>query len=135
MESAANHPSGRTILVVDDEQDIRDLYSLILEKLGYQVLLARTSDEVVECYHQSLENSVPIDVVILDLNLPDGRGGKEIAGVLRAMDPHARLIVSSGHTTAPEMTHYAEYGFNGALEKTFNRGNIKRTIEQVLASG
>lgn len=134
MASAANHSSGRTILVVDDEEDIRDLYQLVLEKLGHKVLLAGAGDAAAECYRQSLKNDNPIDIVILDLNLQDGPDGKEIASVLRNLDPHARLIVSSGDATAPEMTRYAEYGFNGALEKTFNRENIQHILEQVLAS-
>ncbi|TCK17894.1 response regulator receiver domain-containing protein [Thiogranum longum] len=133
MESAANKPSDRTVLVVDDEEDIRELYALILEKLGYTTLLSSTSDEAIRLYRHSLESGTPINIVILDLNIPADRGGKEIATILRELDPQARLIVSSGDTTAVEMTHYAEHGFNGALEKTFDRENIKRTLEQTLA--
>lgn len=125
---------GRRILVVDDEEDIRDLFALHLEKLGCTTSSARTGDEAIERYRQALNSGTPFDIVILDLSLPGSLGGKEVAQDIRRHDPHARLIVASGHTEGPEMSHCQDYGFDAALEKNFNRKNIQRVLEQVLSA-
>jgi len=126
--------AGCTILVVDDEKDLQDLFKLNLERLGCKTVLSGNGDDAIAIYRQLLESSEPVDAVILDLNLPGGKNGKEVADSIRVMDPHARIIVASGHSEGPEMTRYQDYGFNGALEKTFNRGILKQVLEQVLSA-
>ena len=126
--------TGRTILLMDDEEDIRELFKINLEMLGCNTVPACNGDEAIALYQQSLESGKPIDVIVLDLTIPGSMGGKEIAEKLRAMDPDAKMIVASGHTEGPEMTHYQDYGFQGALEKNFNRKKIKQVLEQVLTS-
>ena len=127
--------TGCTILVVDDEESVRELYKLNLEKLGCKTITARDGDQAITLYRQSLESGEPVDVVILDLSMPGSMGGKEVADKIRALDPHAKMIVASGYSDGPEMTHYQDYGFHGALEKKFDRGKIKQVLEQVLTSG
>jgi len=125
--------TGRTILVVDDEESVRELFKLNLDRLGCKTLPACNGDEAIALYRQSLQSGKPIDVVILDLTLPGGMGGKEIAEKIRVLDPQAKMIVASGYTEGPEMTHYQDYGFSAALEKNFNREKIKQVLEQVLS--
>jgi len=125
---------GRTILVIDDEDDIQELFKFNLERLGCKTLLAGNRDEAIALYRQVLESGESVDAVILDLSLPGSMGGKEIADDIRALDPRAKIIVASGHTAGPEMMHYQDYGFSAALEKDFNRKNIKQVLEQVLSS-
>ncbi len=125
---------GRSILVIDDEEDIRDLFKFNLERLGCRTLLAGNGDEAIALYRQALESGEPVDAVILDLSLPGSMEGKEIADNIRVLDPQAKIIVASGHTAGPEMMYYHDYGFSGALEKDFNRKNIKQVLEQVLSS-
>lgn len=125
---------GCCVLVVDDEEDIRDLFKLNLERLGCKVMLACNGDEAIAVYRQSLDSGESIDIVILDLTLPGGMGGAVIADSVYALNPQARIIVASGHTEAPEMMHYQEYGFSAALEKNFERKNIRQVLEQVLSS-
>ncbi len=123
-----------TILIVDDEADVRELFKLNLERLGYRTVLASNGEESITLYQQALENNESIDAVILDLTLPGSMGGKEIAEKIRILDSHAKIIVASGHTAGPEMMHYRDYGFNGALEKNFDRENIRQVLEAVLAT-
>lgn len=124
--------SDQRVMVVDDDEDVRDLLHIHLKKLGYETVFAQNADEAVTLYRQSIEEAMPIDVVILDLTLPGGMGGKELAEKLRSLDPHAKLIVSSGDSFCPEMTDYQNYGFSGALEKDYNSENIKRILETVI---
>ena len=129
-----NSLADRTILVVDDEADIRDLFELNLTRLGCKTIVAEAGDEAIALYQQSLKNNEPIDVVILDLSLPGSLGGMDVANEIRRIDAQATIIVCSGHSDATEMTHYADYGFSGALEKNFNRDIIKQVLEQALSS-
>ncbi|HED16806.1 MAG TPA: response regulator [Gammaproteobacteria bacterium] len=124
---------GRIILVVDDEEDVRELFKFNLERLGYKVIQACNGNEAIVLYQQSLESGEPVDAVLLDLSLPGSMDGKEVSDKIRNIDPDARIIVASGHTTGPEMTQYKDYGFNGALDKNFNREKIRQVLEQVLS--
>ncbi len=126
--------AGCTILVVDDEEDVRNLFKLNLDKLGCKTLSADNGDKAIAIYQQSLERGEDISALILDLSLPGSMGGNEVADAIRAMDPHAKMIVASGHTEAPEMTRYQDFGFNGAINKGSGREDIKRVLERVVAS-
>lgn len=132
--SAKDILQGRSILVVDDDEDIRDLFKLNLEGLGCTVILACNGDEAIALYQQSLNNNEAIDAVVLDLSLPGGMGGAIIGDSILKLDSQARIIVASGDTEATEMTHYQEHGFSGALEKNFKRETIRQVLEQVLSS-
>lgn len=127
--------TGRTILVIDDEEDVRELFKLNLEGLGCKTVPASNGEDAIDLYQRSLESGEPIDVIILDLAIPGSMGGNEVADKIRALDPQAKMIVSSGHSGGAEMTRYQDYGFQGALEKDFNRQKIKQALEQVLTSG
>ncbi|MCF6337796.1 MAG: response regulator [Gammaproteobacteria bacterium] len=124
--------AGRNILVVDDDQDMQKLFQFNLQKLGCTTILASNADKAIHLFQESQHNKQPIDIVILDLTLPGSIGGVEIANKLKTIDPHIKIIVASGHTEGPEMTHYKNYGFQAALEKNSNREKIRQTLERVL---
>jgi len=125
--------SRRNILVVDDDDDIRELFKFNLEKLGCRVVLAMNSEEAVALYQSMLEGGDPVDITIVDLNIPGGMSGEEIAGWMRKIDKHAKMIVTSGNPEDPRMTHYMNYGFDGVLEKGFDREKIRRLLEKILS--
>lgn len=126
--------AGCTVLVVDDEADMRDLFDIHLTRLGCTTVTAQNADEALMLYRQALRDNKPIDIVILDLNFPEGIGGEEIAQQIRALNSQAKIIVASGSTSGPEMTHFRDHGFDGALEKIFKQENIRQVLEQVLSS-
>jgi len=123
----------RTVLVMDDEPEVRELFSLNLQKLGYEALLAANSNDALAIYSDSLRSQNPIDVTILDLNVPGSLGGSEVVKEIRLMNASAKIIVSSGSSGGPEMTHYKDYGFDGALEKTFDRQKMKQLLDELLS--
>jgi len=131
---ASQYKDNPTILVMDDDENARELFTLNLKMLGYNALLSCDGNKAIAHYQQALDSGKAIDAVILDLSIPGGMEGKEVARKIRALNPHARLIVSSGHSEGPEMTRYEDYGFNGALEKNFNREKLRQVLEQVLAT-
>ena len=125
----ASTESKNTILIMDDEEGIRELFSLNLEMLGYDTILTGNSDQAIARYQQALQNGQTIAAVILDLNIPGSLSGKEVAAKIRALDARVKIIVSSGDTGSPEMNRYQDHGFDGALEKTFDREKIRLLLE------
>ncbi len=125
-------PVRKTILLMDDDSDILELFELNLDKLGYKTLASSNGDEAINLYKQSIENNTPIHAVIIDLAIPSGLNGRDTATEIRKLDPKAKLIVSSGDSSCPEMTNHQEYGFDAAYEKNFNREKMKSVLEQVF---
>ena len=121
-----------TIMVMDDDENIRKLYKINLEKLGYENIDAIDGEQAISLYRQSLENNHAIDVCILDITIPGGIGGKETAEKILSMNPQANLIVSSGDSTGAIMTNYQNFGFKAVLEKTFDRQQMQQVLNQVL---
>jgi len=119
---------------MDDESDIRELYDINLSKLGCTTILACDGDEALAYYQQAMGEKKPIDAVIMDLSVPGGLNGTAMAAKIRLLDKRAKIIISSGYTHAQEMTHYQDYGFQGAIKKNFDRQEIKQVLEQVLAA-
>ena len=124
--------AGLTILVMDDEEDVRVLFRLKFEAMGCNLLTTSNGDEALACYRQVLDNGEAIDVVILDVNIPGKMGGKVLAEKIREMDPDAKIIVTSGDTESEQMKHFTDFGYNGALEKNFDTEKMKQVLEQVL---
>lgn len=110
--------TGR-ILLMDDEQFIRDVVRSMLEEGGYQVVECEHGAEAAEQYRLALEQGARFDAVILDLTVPGGMGGREAAALIRTLDPKAVLIVSSGYSNDPVMADFGRYGFSGAAVKPY----------------
>jgi CheY-like chemotaxis protein len=120
------------VLLMDDEQIILDVTLEVLQFLGYEVQFARDGTEAVALYTREKSAGVPFDVVILDLSVPDGMGGKEALVRLREVDPAVKAIVSSGYTNDPCVIDYAGAGFSGKLAKPYKINDMKQVLEQLI---
>ncbi len=123
--------SGR-VLVMDDEELIRGVSGKMLRSLGYEAEFARDGDEAVEMYRKAFMDKRPFDVVILDLTIPGGLGGKDTIQKLRAVDPAVKAIVSSGYSNDPVMADYERYGFKGVMTKPYNIENFSKSLHAVI---
>ena len=119
--------AGR-ILVMDDEESIRKLSKQRLGRLGYEPELAKDGTEAIELYKKAMNSGQPFDLVILDLTVKGGMGGKDAVKALLKIDPQVKAIVSSGYSNDPVMTDFKAYGFTGALHKP----NTKKELIAVL---
>jgi two-component system cell cycle sensor histidine kinase/response regulator CckA len=124
--------SQATILVMDDERDVRETVGTMLRRRGYRVELVENGARAVERYRESLRNNKPFDVVIMDLTVPGGMGGREAMARLRELDPGVRAIVFSGYANDAVMANYAEYGFKGVVAKPFHLNQLTAAIEAAL---
>jgi CheY-like chemotaxis protein len=120
------------ILLMDDEQIILDVTNEVLTFLGYDVLFAMDGAAAVELYKREKEAGVPFDMVILDLSVPEGMGGKEAMQKLKEYDPAVKAIVSSGYANDPAVTAFAEHGFSARLTKPYKITDLKATLEEMM---
>jgi len=127
------HGTGR-VLVMDDEEQVRDIVGEMLCHLGYEPSFARDGAEALELYQKAMRNTVPFDAVIMDLTIPGGMGGKEAIAMLLQMDPGVKGIVSSGYSNDPVMAEYNEYGFRGVVTKPFDIEQLSRVLHDITAA-
>jgi CheY-like chemotaxis protein len=121
------------ILVVDDEETVREVAVEILAHLGYQPAGARGSSEAIELIRKYREAGKPFAAVIMDLTMPGDLDGKAAAAKILEIDPGARIIVSSGYAVSPIMSAYADYGFAGAIAKPYKIRELSEVLQAVLA--
>jgi CheY-like chemotaxis protein len=120
------------ILLMDDEPIIIDVTLEVLKFLGYEVMFAKEGAAAVELYKKEKEAGVPFDVVIIDLTVPEGMGGKETIEKLRKFDPTVKAIVSSGYSNDPALQEFERYGFFGKLAKPYRITDLKSILEQMI---
>ena len=125
--------SDKTVMVVDDEEDVRELFRLHLHRLGCRVVLAKSSEEAMALYLKMLEDGEPAAAMILDLGIPGSMGGEEFAEWIRQTDTHTKLIVTSGNSEDQRMSCFRDYGFDAALEKAFDQEKIRKVLERLLS--
>jgi PAS domain S-box-containing protein len=125
------HGTGR-VLVVDDEDAIRDLVEFTLTRLGYEVSQAATALQGVELYKERLRVGKRFDLVILDLTLPGGLGGKEALKKLIEIDPTVNAIVSSGYATDATMSRYQDFGFRGCIAKPYEAAELGKLVHEMI---
>ncbi|HFD32353.1 MAG TPA: response regulator [Gammaproteobacteria bacterium] len=124
----------QSILILDDDEDVLQLYKINLERLGYTVLLATTGEQALRIYKDAINNSLVIDIVISDLSIPGSYSGRDIAYQIKKMSPAVKIIVASGNSEAEEMKNPLAFGFDVAMEKDFNRDKIKNLLDKLLSS-
>jgi PAS domain S-box-containing protein len=122
---------GGSILIMDDEQMIRDTAAQMLIFLGYEVTTCAGGEAAIELYRTALQAGQPYTVVIMDLTIPGGLGGKESAEHILALDPAAYLIVSSGYSSDPVVANFKQYGFSGAIAKPYNLDDFEKALSVV----
>jgi len=128
--SPATRLAGRTILLVDDQEMVRDMTKSVLDQAGYDVLVAGSGDEAIEV---SEAFSGAIDLVITDVVMP-GLSGRETAERLRARRPDTRVIFVSGYTADALSDRDALRPGTRFLQKPFKPGDLTATVRSVLGA-
>ncbi len=123
---------GIKILLMDDEESIRNVSGEMLTYFGYQVSLARNGQEAIKLYKEAKENGEAFDVVIMDLTIPGGLGGIETMAVLRQMDPDIKAIITSGYANDQVMSDYRKYGFSGMAIKPYKVNELNEVLVKVI---
>ena len=128
------HPSKKgiggdeTILVVDDEEIIRDVAKSMLVSHGYTVHCASNGEEAVDIFRKQ---KAIIDLVILDLGMP-GMGGERCIQELLDIDPKVRMLIASGYSTHAIVKDSQAYGAEGFVSKPYRLNDILGKLRQVM---
>ncbi len=120
------------VLLMDDEEMVRAVVGEMLKMFGHEVECAKDGEEAIEKYLKARESDAPFSAVIVDLNVPNGMGGRETVERLRRIDSNLKAVVSSGYPDDPIMTNYREYGFNAVISKPFRVSDLNSAL-QLLA--
>ncbi|MFA5203403.1 MAG: PAS domain S-box protein [Lentisphaeria bacterium] len=132
---AADVTGHGAILVMDDEPFIHHICTRILETAGFTVTCTANGEEAVAAFRAAREASQPFALVILDLTVPGGKGGRDTIAELRRLDPQVLGIVSSGYADDPVMAHPQQYGFAGALPKPYTQAELLARVQSLLDRG
>ncbi len=123
--------SGK-VLIMDDEEIVRDVAGEMLKSIGYEVEFAVDGEESIDLYKKAKESGQPFDAVIMDLTIPGGMGGKEAIKRLTIIDPEVKAIVSSGYSNDPIMADYKGYGFSGVIVKPYKIKELSEELNKVI---
>ncbi len=121
-----------TVLVMDDESLVRETLRQMLKHLGHGVILAKNGHEAIKLYSEYYKSGQSIDVIILDLSIPGGMGGKDTIQEILKVNSDAKVVVASGYSNDPVMAHYSEYGFKASIAKPFQLEELNKVINTVL---
>ncbi|WP_420642156.1 response regulator [Candidatus Leptofilum sp.] len=119
---------GATILLVEDEKDVRDLLDEGLSKSGYRILVARNGVEALEIYQNEAES---IDLLLTDVVLPK-MSGHELAQYLQQQTPSLKILYMTGYTDTVIMNHGLPGESVNLLQKPFTIGQLVTKLERVL---
>ncbi|MFH1596285.1 MAG: PAS domain S-box protein, partial [Pseudomonadota bacterium] len=120
------------ILVMDDEEMVREVLGRILARLGYEPGFARDGGEAIEMFVQAHGFGQAFAAVILDLTVPGGMGGKETVERLLEVDPRVKAVVSSGYSDDPVMADFQKYGFSGVIAKPYRISELGKILHEVI---
>ena len=130
---AAVEPGDRKplVLIMDDDDSIRMLAKLMFKRLDYDVVTTADGEAALNSHQEAAAEGRPFDLVVMDLTIPGGMGGKEAIRRLREKDRTVKVIVSSGYSNDPIMANHMEHGFNGVLPKPYTMENMVRVLKQL----
>ncbi|MBN2071632.1 MAG: cache domain-containing protein [Candidatus Krumholzibacteriota bacterium] len=120
------------VLVMDDEKMICDVVSRMLKNEVFAIETALDGMQMLKIYKDAMDAGEPFDVVIMDLTIPGGVGGKDAIREILKINPEAKVIVSSGYANDPVMANYSEYGFRGIVAKPYKKKKLLEVLSHVL---
>jgi two-component system cell cycle sensor histidine kinase/response regulator CckA len=121
-------PRGHgTILVVDDEPQVREVITRMLQGCGYTIITAADGREALVKFGAG----VGIDLVVLDMVMPD-MGGRECLLLLRKADPHVRVLIATGHIIDGSAQELLGEGALGVVEKPFHLQSLAAAVQNAL---
>jgi PAS domain S-box-containing protein len=130
VEQAPAYASGR-VLVVDDEPGVRRSTAGLLRRFGYEVLMTGDGESALSIFREHLDSHEPIDAVLLDMTLPDGLSGAEVAVEMARLEPGVRIVATSGNFEAGGPTPAGPFAL--ALAKPYDKDSLREAIERAVA--
>lgn len=128
----ASHFGEAKILVMDDEAIIRKTLEKMLNQFSYTVETCAEGKKAMELYKHAYEKGEKFDLVILDLTIPGGIGGKETARHILNFDKEAKIVISSGYADEQLMADHEKNGLAGVIAKPYTMTILQETLARFL---
>lgn len=128
-----DYAASGSVLVMDDEERLRDLFSDFLVTIHCRVVTAANGEEAIAAYQAALDRGEIFDAVVLDLTVRGGMGGADTLVQLKALDPGVLAIACSGYANDPIMCNHEQFGFAASIAKPFRFESFARTVLGVVS--
>jgi PAS domain S-box-containing protein len=122
----------RRILLMDDEEIVRNIAGEMISSLGHEVELVASGEEAIEKCQSANQLEKPFDLLIFDLTIRGGMGGIQTLDKLRETYPTVKAIVSSGYAEDSSLSEYGTHGFVGVLKKPYTLGELQAVLNEAL---
>ncbi len=127
-------PGDGSILVVDDQDGVREVAVQILERLGYDAISATDGEEALRLYMKRMHSGEPISAILMDMTLPGGMSGDETLREIRRLDPNVRSIATSGYFEEDAEDDLRERGYKAMLPKPYTAEGLSVALQSALTS-
>jgi signal transduction histidine kinase/CheY-like chemotaxis protein len=131
-EVSQDYSGGGRILIMDDQDSIRELLTRMLTTMGCECKAVEDGESAIDEYQQAFMAGAPYDIVFMDLTIPGGMGGKDAIQEILKIDPEVVAVVASGYSNDPIMADFARYGFKGRLEKPFKISDLQKLLASLM---
>ena len=121
-----------TILIMDDDDDVRQVLGDMVRRCGYACEMVENGREAVRSYQEAQDRDQPFVLVLLDLTIPGEAGGREVVKELLWLNPEVKAMAVSGYSEDPILANFKDYGFVGSVKKPFEVSEMSAAIESVL---
>jgi signal transduction histidine kinase/ActR/RegA family two-component response regulator len=125
--------SGLRVLVLEDEALVSKLLVRLLASLGAVATVTARGEETIAAFSAARQRGEPFDVVVLDLTVTGGLGGKETLDRLRALDADVRALASSGYSEDDILARPREFGFRSILPKPYTQQALVEALSAALS--
>ncbi|MBA4136510.1 MAG: hypothetical protein C0518_04250 [Opitutus sp.] len=132
IEHAVEVSLRARVLFMDDEEPIREMAEMFIRRLGADFVGVPDGGAALRVYDEARKSGMPFDVVVMDLTVPGGMGGREAIEKLRMLDPKVRAIVSSGYSRDPVLGSFRQHGFCAILPKPYGLDQLRRVLTEVV---
>ncbi|ACB74255.1 histidine kinase [Opitutus terrae PB90-1] len=130
MPAAAT--KGARVLLMDDEPSIQLVVVQVLQRIGVEVTAVADGAAALREFSLAQHQGKPFQLLLLDLTVPGGMGGREALELIRRLDPQVPAVVSSGYSNDPVMGNFRAHGFQAMVQKPYDAQRLAAVVQELL---
>lgn len=116
------------VLVLDDDPALRELYSILLDRIGCRANIFSNSAQAIKAYEAAGVKIPAYDCVLIDLHIDESLDGVGVARILREINPKVRLVLVSGSVDPNSLEAHLQLGFEAVLPKPFSLKQLREIV-------
>jgi len=131
-EDLAVHKGDGSIIIMDDEDFMREIVGNMICEMGYSVIESKSGEEAIELSREAFQKGVTIRGALFDLTIPGGMGGKEAVILFREIYPDIPVFASSGFSEDPTMAKPNDFGFTDSIRKPYKEKELIELFKKYI---